>query len=281
MGRAGAGGRRAPEQLARLGGLPKLALTAASADIVVARQGTCPAEPNVSDPCRLVYNFSMTTQISSLEEAAKRIEDFGAGPALTVRIKELEAASSGLRPRQIERVLEREGVEAELITAARTVKLLAGQVNVIMHAAGILASLPYILESSEIVESLSLGAGSTGRDHDLVTDRRIAEFKFIDWRPTRNTLRENVLFADVFSVASADTDKRRIVYVLGTEQAMKFLQGGRAISSVLSRSSKVRLDFHDRYGTDTFATVRDYWATVCDSVEVLDLRRIVPQLFAV
>ncbi|MGP0101273.1 MAG: hypothetical protein ACLPUT_06605 [Solirubrobacteraceae bacterium] len=222
----------------------------------------------------------MAKQLSSLEEAAKRIEGFGAGPALTARIKEFEAASSGLRPRQITKILARGDVGAELIAAARTIKALAGQVNVIMHAAGILASLPYILEPSEIVESLSLGAGNTGRDHDLVTDRRIAEFKFIDWRPASNTIRENVLFADVFGVASAETDKRRIVYVLGTEHPMKFLRGGRAISSVLSRSSKVRLGFYNRYGIDTFATVRDYWATVCDSVEVLDLRELVPQLFA-
>jgi len=227
------------------------------------------------------YNFPMGKQLSSLEVAAKRIEDFGAGPALTARIKELEAACSSLGARQINKILEREDVGEELISAARTLKALAGQVNVIMHAAGILASLPHILEPGEIVESLSLGAGNTGRDHDLVTDRRIAEFKFIDWRPARNTIRQNVLFADVFSVASADTEKRRIVYVLGTEHALKFLWGGRAISSVLSRSSKVRLGFYGRYGTDTFATVRDYWATVCDSVELLDLRELVPELFAV
>lgn len=45
--------------------------------------------------------------------------------------------------------------------------------------------------------------------------------------------------------------------------------------------SKVRLDFYDRYGTDTYTTVRDYWTDVCDSVEILDLRELVPQIFAV
>ena len=221
----------------------------------------------------------MANQLSRLEQAVQFVEDFGVGPALTMRIKELEAVSSGLTPRQIERLLEQERVGAELIAAARTIKGVAGQVNVIMHAAGILASLPYILDRGEIVESLSLGAGNTGRDHDLVTDRRIAEFKFIDWRPARNTMRQNVLFADVFSVASARTHKRRIVYVLGTEQPLKFLRGSRAISSVLSRTSKVRVAFDKLHGTDSFATVRDYWATVCDSVEILDLCELVPQCF--
>lgn len=45
-----------------------------------------------------------------------------------------------------------------------------------------LLSLPNILDSGERVESLSLGAGNTPGGHDLVTDRRIAEFKFTRWR---------------------------------------------------------------------------------------------------
>lgn len=223
----------------------------------------------------------MTRQVSSLEGAAKLVAEFGVGPALTARIKELEAASVGRKPRQIEKLLAREDVGEDLIAAAGKIKLLAGQINVVMHVAGILVSLPHILEPGESVESLSLGAGNTGRDHDLVTDRRIAEFKFIDWRPHRNTLRENVVFADVFSLASAEADKRRVLYLIGTEHALKFLRGGRAISSVLSRSSKVRVGFYDRHRPGTFATVRDYWATVCDKVEVLDLRELVPDIFAV
>jgi hypothetical protein len=212
----------------------------------------------------------------SLDEAAKVIENFGVGSALTMHIKELEASGTGLKRRQIQQLLAHEDVGVELVAAAGTIKTLAGQVNVIVHAAGILVSLPHILEPDEVVESLSLGAGNTGRDHDLVTDRRIAEFKFIDWRASRNTMRENVLFADVFGVASADTDKLRVVYVLGTDQAMKFLSGGRALTSVLSRSPKVRRMFEEEHGTDTFATVRDYWTTVCNRVEIADLRELVP-----
>ena len=222
----------------------------------------------------------MEKALSSLEEAAKRVEDFGAGSELTTRIAALETAGIGLKPRQIEKLLTREDVGADLVAAAGTIKALAGQVNTLMHAAGILVSLPYILEPGEVVESLSLGAGNTGRDHDLVTDRQIAEFKFIDWRPSRNTLRQNVVFADVFSVASADTDKRRVVYLLGTDHALRFLQGRRALNSVLSRSPKVRRMFDDAYGSDTFTTVRDYWATVSEKVEIVDLRELVPDVFA-
>lgn len=224
------------------------------------------------------YNSRVAKTLSSLEEAASTIKDFGAGSGLTAHIRHLETSTVGLRPRQIEDILDREGIGVDLIAAARTIKSLAGQVNVVMHAAGILLSLPHILERGEKVESLSLGAGNTGREHDLVTDRRIAEFKFIDWQPSRNAIRENVLFADVFSVATPDTEKRRIVYVLGTERPMHFLRGGRALRSVLSRSSKVRREFYGLYGEDGFATVREYWATVCDRVEIVDLQKLVPPL---
>lgn len=214
--------------------------------------------------------------LSPLEEAAELIEAFGAGSALRARIADLESAGVGLDRNQVKKLLADKAVGENLVAAAVTVKSLAGQINTVMHAAGILVSLPWILEPGEVVESLSLGAGNTGRDHDLETDRRIAEFKFINWRQSSNTMRQNSLFADVFSVASASTDKRRIVYVLGTEQPLKFLLGRRAISSVLSRSSKVGPMFYEFHGNDTFKIVRESWATVRNRVELVDLSELVP-----
>ena len=52
-------------------------------------------------------------------------------------------------------------------------KRLAGQINVTIHALGILMCLPHILEPDERVESVSLGAGNTGRDFDLETNVRV------------------------------------------------------------------------------------------------------------
>ena len=224
----------------------------------------------------------MLEQPYSLEQAVRLVEGFGVGQALTVRLANLEAAARrGLRGREIQALLTHEQIDPELIAAARRIKVLAGQINVVMHAAGMMVSLPWILDEGEVVESLSLGAGNTGRDHDLVTDRRIAEFKFIDWRGAADAGRQNSLFADVFSVASQATRKRRIVYVLGTEHPMRFLRGGRAISSVLGQSAKTRRRFHEEYGEGTFSTVRDYWATVSDLVEIADLRELVPPLAGV
>ena len=47
----------------------------------------------------------------------------------------------------------------ETAPAALLVKRSAGQINVIVHAVGILVALPKILEPGELVQSLSLAAG--------------------------------------------------------------------------------------------------------------------------
>jgi hypothetical protein len=213
-----------------------------------------------------------------LQEAADRLEAFGVGAALTARIKQLEAAGTGLEPRELRKLLTREAVGPDLIRAAATVKELAGQVHVVMHAAGLLAALPHILEPNEIVESLSLGAGNAGRAHDLETDRGIAEFTFIDWRGS-DTIRQNKLFGDIINLMASRTSKRRIAYVLGLDHPMRFLLGRRSIESVLSRSSRARIRFEELHGDSTYTTVRDYWAYAKDEVEVIDLRELVPSVF--
>lgn len=74
------------------------------------------------------------------------------------------------------------GIDREVLAAAAALKRLAGQINVSIHAMGILLCLPHILEPYESVKYMSLGAGNTGRKFDLETNYRIAEFKFIHWR---------------------------------------------------------------------------------------------------
>jgi hypothetical protein len=77
-------------------------------------------------------------------------------------------------------VLGSTGVHREVLAAAAAaLKRLAGQINVFIHATGILLCLPHILEPGESVEHVSLGAGNTGRECDLESNYRITEFKFI------------------------------------------------------------------------------------------------------
>jgi hypothetical protein len=91
--------------------------------------------------------------------------------------------------------------ERAVLTAATDVKRLVGQINVMIHALGILLCLPHVLEGDENVQYLSLGAGNTGCPFDLETDRRVAEFKFINWRGGPESIRQNSVFKDLFMMA--------------------------------------------------------------------------------
>lgn len=167
--------------------------------------------------------------------------------------------------------------EGELLKAALAVKRVAGQINVLVHALGILTALPYILEPGETIESLSLGAGNTGRAHDLTTNLRVAEFKFIEWRGGSETIRQNGLFADLFNLVADHTTKRKVLYVVGDEHPNRFLNNQRALASVMSRNSLLARRFRAEYG-DRFATVREYYECVRDEVKIVDLAKTVPAL---
>jgi len=108
-----------------------------------------------------------------------------------------------------------------------------------------------------------------------VTDRRIPEFKFIEWRGGAESIRQNSLFIDLFNLASATTKKRRYMFVVGREHPDRFLANHRALSSVLSRNAAVAARFEALHGK-RFKTVAEYADYVKDRVEIVDLREIVP-----
>jgi hypothetical protein len=186
----------------------------------------------------------------------------------------LENINSGASGAIVAQKLAEQNIDEELLAAAILVKRSAGQVNVLIHAIGILVALPKILAPGEVVESLSLGAGNTGRAHDLETNRQIAEFKFIDWRGGAESIRQNGLFGDIFSLASEPTTKRRVIYLTGTAIPLRFLENRRALSSVL-KDAPLGRRFRELHG-ERFATVRDYWLTVRDQVEIVDLVPLIP-----
>lgn len=88
-----------------------------------------------------------------------------------------------------------------------------------------------------MIESLSLGAGNTGRHHDLETDRQIAEFKFIRWRGGAEAIRQNNVFIDIFNLASANKKKRRVLYLLDKHHALRFLGPKRIIAAFAPKSA--------------------------------------------
>jgi hypothetical protein len=83
--------------------------------------------------------------------------------------------------------------------------------------------------------------------------------------------------ADLFNLVADPTPRRKMLYVVGLEQPLRFLANRRALTSVMSRNSHLAKRFHDRYG-DRFTTVRDYYESVRDQVEIVDIAKIVPGL---
>lgn len=210
-----------------------------------------------------------------LAKAVDAIAPLGTGTELTARIRAIEDSLTGKQRPAAEHTLATFDITDAVLTGALAIKELAGQINLVIHATGILVSLPHILARDERIESLSLGAGNTGREHDLTTDRRIAEFKFTQWRGGSESIRQNSLFIDLFNLASCETTKRRCMYVVGREHADRFLASRRALSGVLSHHEAVAARFRTEHG-ERFKTVADYAEYIKDRVEIVDLRDIAP-----
>jgi hypothetical protein len=190
-------------------------------------------------------------------QAIELLRKFG-GDDLTLTLSQIESSARGVTIDSCLSYLAESRASRDALAAAAEMKRLAGQINVVIHALGILLCLPHILEEKEHVEYVSLGAGNTGRAFDLETNLRVAEFKFIHWRGGPESIRQNSIFKDFFLLADSDSQKRKYLYVLGSTHPTKFFNGGRALSSVLSKDNRVRTLFYAHHG-DRFTKVRDYY----------------------
>lgn len=200
-------------------------------------------------------------------EALKIYDDYLQGSSLTRWISERESAL-GLQQ------LSRGALPA--LEAAFELKRSVSELNTFIHAVGIIASLPHVLTSGEVVESVSLGAGNTGKDFDLETNLRVAEFKFITWKGN-DAVRQDNLFADLVKLCLHPSEKQKFLYLTGADLALKFLEGKRAIESVLSRRAKIQTAFHNRFPSG-FKTVGEFYRCDFNCVRVVDLHDIVPGL---
>lgn len=205
----------------------------------------------------------------TLDEALRALEAFQ-GRSLTESLSSIESRIVGSGIEGVEGLCIAHGIDDDLMNSAIAVKRVAGQINVIIHAAGILRSIPGIMEPGERIESVSLGAGNTGRNFDLETNFRIAEYKFIDWRGGSETIRQNGIFKDFFELAEHETQKKKCLFVVGTEYPLRFLNGGRALRSVLSRYPKILARINEKYG-DTVTVVRDYYEMKKGEVAICDV----------
>jgi hypothetical protein len=212
-----------------------------------------------------------------ITDAARILQQF-AGEDLTRKLARVEESAKGLTLESCPTALAACGARDEVLVAAGLVKKLAGQINVIIHASGILMCLPKILEPDEVVQYISLGAGNSGRPFDLETDKRVAEFKFIRWRGA-DSIRQNSLFKDFYQLAEYSTLKTKFVYVLGTEHPLKFLNWRRSITSVLDKHAALLERFRAAHGNQ-YECVRDYYQARGTKVALQDVSLWVNGLIA-
>jgi hypothetical protein len=205
------------------------------------------------------------------------LNKFAVRENLTRRIFKLESGLSKRGAWTLGGFLKEESVDDSLLAAAFEIKRLSAQIDVIIHALGILISLPHILEPDEIILSVSLGAGNTGRAFDLETDKRVAEFTFIQWQGGAEPTRQNKVFVDLFNLVRDETDRKKKLYVLDSEYPLRFFNNKRAIKSVLEKHGNVSQEFFTKYG-DRYRHVSEYFRDVQRFVEIVDLRRVVPAL---
>jgi hypothetical protein len=210
----------------------------------------------------------------TLDEAHRNVQAFKQG-SLANRIARLESLLAGKEKTTMSALYSTHRISSTLLESALALKLAASQINEVVHAVGILLSLPYILNDGEKVQMLSLAAGNTGKPFDLETDSRVAEFKFIDWKGGPESIRQNQLFKDFYLLAEFPTSKKRYLYVVGDEYPIRFLNGGRALQSVMSRNMRLFSDFKQKYGT-RYSTVREYYRHRQGDVILADLAKCVP-----
>ncbi|MDP2795879.1 MAG: hypothetical protein Q8N94_00025 [Methanoregula sp.] len=162
-----------------------------------------------------------------------------------------------------------------ILESAMKIKKSAGQINVIIHAWGIIATLSHILLPDEKILSLSLGAGNTGKNFDLTTTRRVAEFKFTKWQGGSESIRQNNIFKDFYYLAEFEGHVERDLYVLDMKFPIAFLQGKRKIKSVLSKNVELKNQFFTKY-PDKYDKVSDYYTDKKHLVNIVDLKDLVP-----
>jgi hypothetical protein len=208
-----------------------------------------------------------------LVDAFDRVSRFR-GDKFAMVVSRLEGLVAHQDRRGLGALVVAELVTLELLRAAVLVKRSAAQIDSVVHAAGMLLCLPEILEDGEVIEAVSLAASNTGRAFDLVTDRRIAEFTFIDWKGGAESIRKQKLFKDFYQLAETDTTKRRYLYFLGDRHAQKVFTSKSTCKGMLRKYAILREDCVEKYGEKL--QVREYYTPRRDLVVLESLERVAP-----
>jgi hypothetical protein len=207
----------------------------------------------------------MAETITQLAECVEEIARFS-GTSLAAKIGELEFQFAGVSKAEMSKRLHAASISHGLLEAARTIKRASAQIDIVLHALGILVLLPSILEDGEKVESLSLGAGSAEtKRFDLETNRRVAEFTFIDWRGNDNT-RLQKIFKDFYRLAEFKTEKAKELWLTDDMYVLKYLRSGSSVRSATHKHREVWESFQSKY--PEIDRVSDYYRLKAMSVKL-------------
>lgn len=210
----------------------------------------------------------MVAMETALTEAVRRVANFAtANPG--VAIKTIEARLKGCLSH---RVVQDPSVlaAAQVFASADVIKGVVSQINNIVHAAGILGALPKILEPDEVLEYVSLAAGTGTRRFDIATDRRLAEFKFYLWRKSNSARLRQGLVAFIQMAESDDPRTIRELYFLGTEPFVHFMTGKTQLSTMLKKHHPGLL-MQINQKNPAWRTVGDYFMSRRNTVAVRDV----------
>ena len=207
-------------------------------------------------------------------DALGRVAQFR-GDDLAGAVGRLEGLVAGQERSALGSFLGQELVTMELLRAAVMVKRAASQIDNVVHAVGMLLCLPELLREGEVIEAVSLAAGNTGKPFDLVTDQRIAEFTFIDWKGGAESIRKQKVFKDFCQLAEASTGKERFLYFLGEKHAPKVFTSRTSCKDMLQKYAPLRDAFLQRY--DAAMTVREYCHAKDGVVKLVPLEQAAPK----
>jgi hypothetical protein len=126
----------------------------------------------------------------------------------------------------------------DVFDAAVEIKRVSAQIDEIVHATGIIKCLNKVLKKSEIIKDLSLASGADGEGIDVVTNLRIAEFKFAKWQSGKgNGMRKRQVFADLVNLYLNPSLLKKELYVYDSDKVIKFFSSKKSSwKKVLSKS---------------------------------------------
>ena len=205
-----------------------------------------------------------------LEEALLHFSEFKKGN-LKLQLKEIKDQLIGKTKSEVKG-------HPSLYEAALFIKKSSSQIDEVVHASGILKCLPLILNENEIIKDLSLAAGADGEGIDLITDQRIAEFKFSRWQQKgSNGSRKWQVFADLVNLLIKTDQRKKELYVLDAEKIKKYFLSEKASwQNVLSKSGglKEKLAIFLKERNLEGLTLKDIFEI--ETISIIDIDKIIP-----